>query len=103
MERIRNDSWKNDEELRLRLKELVSQGLQRREILSYVRRDFNQYSWSLRTLDRRNAFFEIKRHDADISVDQIKDAVATELKGPGTLLQGNALKNKTTAQFQCSP
>jgi len=98
MERIRNDNWKNNEELRFRLKELVSQGLQRREILSYVRRDFNQYSWSLRTLDRRNAFLEIKRHDANISIDQIKDAVATELKGPGKLLGYRAMHLKIRQQ-----
>ncbi len=42
------------------LERYVIQNLSCREILDFVRRDFPQYAWSLGTLSRRLAFFDIK-------------------------------------------
>ena len=56
--RIRNSEWKSDGELQGTLSKYVTKGLQRNEILSYMFRDFLQYSWSIRTLDRRIAVFQ---------------------------------------------
>ena len=59
-EGIRNDDWENDDDLKSVLERYVIQNLSRREILDFVRRDFPQYAWSLGTLSRRLAFFDIK-------------------------------------------
>ena len=51
--RIKNSEWESDGELKRELSKYVTKGLQRNETLSYILRDFPQYSWSIRTLDRR--------------------------------------------------
>ena len=56
---MRNANWKHDERLKETLEEYSRQGLQRTEILSFVTRDFGDYTWSLRTLDRRMREFGI--------------------------------------------
>ena len=47
---FRNDAWKEDKELNEKLVAYVNQGIQRLDILDFTKRDFNQYTWSLRTL-----------------------------------------------------
>ena len=50
---MRSSDWKDDERLKDSLEEYSRQGLQRQEILSFMKKDFSHYAWSLRTLDRR--------------------------------------------------
>ena len=50
---FRNDGWKEDVVLKEEMAKYVKQGLQRREMLDFLKRDFAQYAWSLRTIDRR--------------------------------------------------
>lgn len=72
----------------------VSQGLRREEILDFLKRDFAEYAWSFRTLDRRLRAFDIYFTDKNISVEQVQDAVRKELDGPGKLLGYRAMQNK---------
>ena len=92
--RIRNDSWKNDHDLEDILRKYVREGLQREEILDFVSRDFSQYAWSLRTLDRRLHHFQICHTDRNVTVDEVEAAVKKELEGPGKLLGYRALHKK---------
>ena len=69
----------------------VTKGLQRNEILSYMLRDFPQYSWSIRTLDRRMLYFNISYYDKNVSLNAVKEAVREELNGPGKLLGYRAM------------
>ena len=92
--RIRNDSWKNDHDLKDILRKYVREGLQREEILDFVSRDFSQYAWSLRTLDRRLHHFQICHTDRNVTVDEVEAAVKKELEGPGKLLGYRALHKK---------
>ena len=73
--RIRNDSWKNDHDLEDILRKYVREGLQREEILDFVSRDFSQYAWSLRRLDRRLHHFQICHADRNVTVDEVEAAV----------------------------
>lgn len=59
-----------------------------------MKRDFNHYAWSVRTLDRRLRHFEIRFHDQGVTVDQVQEAVRQELQGPGKLLGYRALHQK---------
>ena len=54
--RKRNPDWQEDAEL----KRYILKNLSRREILDFVSRDYAQYAWSLGTLSRRLAYFDIK-------------------------------------------
>ncbi len=92
--RVRNIDWKDDEKLKQELSAYVSQGLKREEILDFVKRDYQEYTWSFRTLDRRLRAFDIYYTDKGISVEQIQDAVRKELDGPGQLLGYRAMQNK---------
>ena len=49
-------------------------------------RDFPQYSWSIRTLDRRIQYFNIFYHGKNVSLNVVKEADKGELNGPGKLL-----------------
>lgn len=91
---LRNDSWKSDQLLQEEMKKYVRQGIHRQEMLDFLQRDFTQYAWSIPTLDRRLRHFEVTYTDTDISVDEVKDAVAQELRGPGKLLGYRAMHKK---------
>lgn len=91
---FRNDSWKEDVFLKEEMSKYVSQGLQREEILDFLKRDFAQYAWSIRTLDRRLRHFDIFYNDIDVSVEEVKEAVKKELDGPGKLLGYRAMCKK---------
>ena len=84
--RTRNSEWETDGELQRELSKYVTKGLQRNEILSYMLRDFPQYSWSIRTLDRRMRYFNIFYHNKNVSLNDVKEAAKGELNGPGKLL-----------------
>ena len=76
----------------------IKQGLQRQEILDFLKRDFAQYAWSIRTVDRRLRYFDIYYHDKNVSVDEVKEAVKKELDGPGKLLGYRAMHHKVHAR-----
>ena len=61
--RIYNSSWKDDLYLTQQLKEHKSKRMRLQKILSYMERDFSQYSRSLIKLNSRLRFFNIYRHD----------------------------------------
>ena len=92
--RIRNNDWQEDEELKDALGRYVKQNLRRIELLDFVSRDFSEYAWSLRTLDRRLEYFGIKYTDRTVQVDEVEEAVKKELEGPGKLLGYRALHKK---------
>ena len=91
--RIRNSEWESDGELKRELSKYVTKGLQRNEILSYMLRDFPQYSWSIKTLDRRMRYFNIFYH-SNVSFNAVKEAVKGDLNGPGKLLGYRAMHLK---------
>ena len=64
------------------------------EILIYMKRDFSQYSWSLITLNRRLMFFNIYRHDKNVIVDEVTEAIKKDSKGPGQVLGYRAMYHK---------
>ena len=63
----------------------VKQMLQRKEMVNFLERDYPDYSWSLCSLDRRLRYFDIYYKDESVSVEEVRDAVAKELQGPGKL------------------
>ena len=67
--------------------QLVQQGLQRIEALDFLKRDFPQYPWSLRTLDRRLRHFDIFYNDKSVEVEDVQTVVGNELKGQRPSLQ----------------
>ena len=89
-----NDAWQSDCRLEEEMKKFVKQGIKRKEILDFLRRDFPQYAWSIPTFDRRLRHFNINYIDENVSVDQVRDAVARELRGPGKLLGYRAMHRK---------
>ena len=62
----RVSSWKEDDLLKGALQKYVKQGLKREEAIDFLRRDFPQYAWSIRTLDRRLRHFEVYYRDDTI-------------------------------------
>ena len=91
---FRNDGWKEDIVLKEEMAKYVKQGFQRREMLDFLKRDFAQYAWSLRTVDRRLRHFDIQYNDKNVSVEEVKDVVKKELDGPGKLLGYRAMHRK---------
>ncbi len=59
-----------------------------------MKRDYEQYAWSLRSLDRRCSHFGIRRHNKNVSVGDLRVAVQRELNGPGKLWSYRALHGK---------
>ena len=64
------------------------------EILIYMKRDFSQDSWSLITLSRRPRFLNIYRHDKNVTVDEVTEAVKKACGGLGQLLGYRAMYHK---------
>ena len=89
--------WENDSRLVEDMKQYVTQSMQRNEILDYVRRDFPNNNWSLRTLDRRH--FEIYYHDKYVSEGDVRAAVRKEMEGTGKLLGYRALHLKIRQKY----
>ena len=85
-ERIRSLNWQNDENLKDDLQRYVVENFHGKEILDFVRRDYPQYAWSLGTLDRRLANFDIKYINYDVDIHEVEAAVRDETNGPGQLL-----------------
>ena len=91
---FQNTGWREDEQLKEDMSKDVREGLQRAEILDFLKRDFPQYAWSIRTLDRRIEAYNIKRINRDVTVDQVKRAIQKELEKPGLLLGHRAMHKK---------
>ena len=91
---FRNDGWKEDIVLKEEMAKYVKQGFQRREMLDFLKRDFAEYAWSLRTVDGRLRHFDIQYNDKNVSVEEVKDVVKKELDGPGKLLGYRAMHRK---------
>ena len=60
---------------RKRYKIIADKVYKKKEILSFMVRDFGKYTWSLRSLDRRLSYFNIHNSDKSVLVE--------ELMGPG--------------------
>ena len=93
-ERIRNNDWENDEEMRQDLEKYVRQNLKREEILDFTIADYLMYAWSIRSLSRRLQHFGIKYTDYETDLEDIKKSVKKELDGPGVLLGYRAMQKK---------
>ena len=52
------------------------------------------YAWSPRTLSRRLQYFGIEFTDYSVDIDDVREAVAKEMDGPGGLLGYRALHKK---------
>ena len=96
--RIKNSEWESDGELKRELSKYVTKELQRNEISSYILRDFPQYNWSIKTLDRRMRYFNIFYHNNNVSLNVVKEAVKGDLNGPGKLLGYRAINLKIRQQ-----
>eukprot|EP00111_Clytia_hemisphaerica_P017474 TCONS_00051711-protein len=87
-------AWEIDWELKEALKRYVEQNLKREEIVDFVKRDFPDYQWSVRTLARRLEKFEIRYVDHHIDLETVKEAIQRELQGPGKNLGYRAMHLK---------
>ena len=86
MSRIRNPTWENNENLKADIQKYVLQNLPRKEVLDFLGRDYPQYAWSLPSLSRRMAYFEIKYIDYETDLKVMEMAVKEKISGPGQLL-----------------
>ena len=100
MANARSGKWEEDESLQDCLRNYIHQGLKRSEVLSYMMKDFGQYRWSLRTLDRRLRHFGIFHTDPNVTVEQLQSAVQKELTGPGRLLGIRAMQNAVRQKYK---
>ena len=89
-----NSTWKDDENLKSDLEKYVSCRMLKREILLHMQKDYSQYCWSSRTLTRRLAFFNIKFIDYSVPLEDVQDAVQSELAGPASKLGYRAMAQK---------
>ncbi len=89
--------WKNYTKLKNDLIKYVQQRLWRTEILDFMTRDYPCYKWSLRSLDRKLDYFEIRDIDGNVSVEDAREAMIQELDGP--LLGYRAMTNKLRQKY----
>ena len=92
--RIQNNQWKEDDDLKDILVQYVKQYLRRTEMIDFVSRDLDEYAWSLRSLDRRLEYFDIRYTDRSVEIHQVETAVRKEMAGPSKLLGYRALHKK---------
>ena len=88
------DEWQEDLQLKEDLTNWVKQGMMRSEILNFTKRDYPNYKWSIRSLDRRLRYFNIYYNDRQTTVEEVKAAVGKEIAGPGKLLGYRAMHKK---------
>ena len=69
------NEWKEDMSLKEKLLDYVRQGIQWKEMLDYLRRDFSFYSWSIATLNRILRYFEIYYTDNNVTVDKLNAVI----------------------------
>ena len=87
-------TWDNFTSLKSDLEMYVRQIYTRNEILSFVQRDYPQFSKSIRTLDRRLKAFNINYSNKSVSIEGVTAAVQQELQDPGKLLGYCAMQLK---------
>lgn len=92
--RIRNASWKYDSILKVHITKYVAQGLENKEILDFLQKDFPMYAWSYRTLTRRMSFFEIKFINYQLLAGNVALAARKEMQEPGKYLGYRAMTKK---------
>ena len=92
--RIRNASWKYDSILKVHITKYVAQGLEKKEILDFLQKDFPMYAWSYRTLTRRMSFFEIKFINYQLLAGNVALAARKEMQEPGKYLGYRAMTKK---------
>lgn len=63
-------------------------------------RDYAQYVWSLGTLSRRLAYFDIKYIEYNTDLKEVDAALQSELQGPGQLLGYHSMRRKIREQHQ---
>ena len=97
-ERFQNTDWEKDDELRNDIEKYVIQNLNRKEVLDFLKRDYLQYAWSLPTLSRRMRAFGIKYINYNTNIDDVRNAVRSELDGPGKLLGYRMMHRKIREQ-----
>ena len=95
MTRIRNDSWREDIELKNHLELLVRRRYSRQEILVDVRDKFGYYSWGcVKTLGNRLKEFGISYIDYQVDISDVIDAVTEEVRVPGGAVGYRAMTKK---------
>lgn len=94
------EHWKENLSLKACLVKYVEERMQRTEILDFMQRDYPNYKWSLRSLDRRLRYFDIKYIDANVCIDDAREAVRKELEGPGKLLGYRAMTQKIRQKYK---
>ena len=94
MQRIRNDTWKEDVNLKQTLIDFVRRQYKRSEVLGIIQKRFPQYAWSICTLANRLKFFDIKYIDYNLEIENVHNAVSNELQGPGCKLGYRAMTRK---------
>jgi hypothetical protein len=88
-------AWKDDNNLKNLLEDLVRKGYKMNEILMTAKKDFPQYTWGcVKTLDRRLQHFALNYIDYDTPLKVVQGAIAQELEGPGSLLGVRAMTKK---------
>ncbi len=65
--------WKTDEALKDEMQKRVKQGLKRSEIVDFLKQDFAQYPWSIRSLDRHLHHFEIYYNNKEVDVEKVEE------------------------------
>ena len=90
--------WQDDPDLKYDLNRYVTENMQRNEILDSVQRDYPQYCWSMRTLDRGLRHYRIRYINYNVKIDEGRTAVKEELEGPGHLLGYRAMMQKIRQQ-----
>lgn len=91
--------WKDNNQLKDDLQRFVEQQMQRNEILDFMKRDYGYYAWSMRTLERRLKYFQIKYIDYSTPLAKAREAVLKELSGPGALLGYRAMTQKIRQKY----
>ena len=75
------NNWADDENLKHDLEEYVLNNFKGAEVLDFMRKEYPEYTWSLRTLDRRLRYFNISYIDYQTGVDTVRAVVQKEVWG----------------------
>ena len=65
-----------------------------------MRKEYPEYTWSLRTLDRRLRYFNISYIDYQTDVDTVRAVVQKEVCWPGQLLAYRAMNQKLKCEHR---
>ena len=60
---MKANNWADDENLKHDLEEYVLNNFKKAKVLDFIRKEYPEYTWSLRTLDRRLRYFNISYID----------------------------------------